>query len=123
MFGTKPLTPATARSAAIVNLVVTPGLGTLMAGQWISGLGQFALALGGFGLMMIWFVKVMFQYYGQITGNPDIKPVGWIGWIGLACFSVAWVWSLVTSISLFRQASRMVSKAAQPPMAIPPLQD
>ena len=44
----KLLSPATARNAALVNQLATPGLGTIMAGRIVTGAGQLLLALAGF---------------------------------------------------------------------------
>ena len=93
---------AAARNAFLVNQFATPGLGSLMAHRWIAGSGQLGLAVLGFVLVMVWFFKVMIEYYGQITGDVPIRPVAWIGELGAALFILAWIWSLFTSISLLR---------------------
>ena len=95
-----------ARNAALVNQLATPGLGSLMAGRWIAGSGQLALAVAGFVLVIVWFFKVMIQYYGQITGDVQPHPVGWIGATGGILFLASWFWALATSISLFFEARR-----------------
>lgn len=97
---------AGARNAALVNQCATPGLGSLMAGRWIAGSGQLALAVAGFVMVVVWFFKVMIQYYGQITGDVQPHPVGWIGGTGGILFVASWFWALVTSISLFFEAQR-----------------
>jgi len=102
----KLLTAATARNAALVNQLATPGLGSLMAGRYLTGAGQLLLALAGFFCFLYWFVAVMRQFYGQIEGNVEVQPVGWIGLLGLGLFGLAWLWALVTSISLLREARR-----------------
>lgn len=102
----KPLTSATARNAFLINQFATPGLGSLLAGRRLSGAGQLTLAIAGFIFFVLWFIAVMRQFYGQIQGDVEATPVGWVGWIGLAMFGGAWVWSLVTSLSLLREARR-----------------
>ncbi|HEX5221123.1 MAG TPA: hypothetical protein VFZ59_16285 [Verrucomicrobiae bacterium] len=102
----KPLTSATARNAVLINQLATPGLGSLMAGRYLSGTGQLLLAVTGFLFFVAWFVAVMRQFYGQIQGDVEVKPVGWIGWTGLAIFAAAWLWSWGTSISLLREVRR-----------------
>jgi hypothetical protein len=59
----------------------------------------------------------MAQYYGQVTGNVQVRSVGWIGEIGAILFVASWLWALITSINLVRQA-----KADGPvePKPIPP---
>ena len=94
-------------TCVLMNLLATPGLGSLMARRWVAGLGQVTLSVVGFGLMLIWFYQlVVVQFYGQITGNVQTHPVGKIGLAGGILFAIGWLWSLVTSLSLMREASR-----------------
>ncbi|MGA3283960.1 MAG: hypothetical protein ABSD57_05845 [Verrucomicrobiota bacterium] len=104
--GRKPVDTVTARNAALVNQLATPGLGSLMAGRWIAGSGQLALAVAGCAMVVVWFFKVMIQYYGEINGDVQPHPVGWIGGTGGILFVASWFWALVTSISLFFEARR-----------------
>ena len=46
-------------TCVLLNLVATPGLGSVMAQRWVAGIGQIILSLAGFVLMMIWFFQVM----------------------------------------------------------------
>jgi len=102
----KPVDSVTARNAALVNQLATPGLGSLMAGRWVAGSGQLALAVAGFVMVVVWFFKVMIQYYGQIVGDVPPHPVGWIGETGAILFIASWFCALVTSIGLFSEARR-----------------
>jgi len=123
----KPASQSAARNAALVNQLATPGLGSLMAGRWIAGIGQLVLAVAGFVMAVVWFFEIMIQYYGQVTGDVQVRPVGWIGEIGATLFVASWFWALVTSISLLRQAKtdgragpkpvppRMTDLPGQPP--------
>jgi 4a-hydroxytetrahydrobiopterin dehydratase len=101
----KPLSRATAKNATLLNLLATPGLGSLLGRRWMAGSGQLLLALAGFFLFVVWFVKEMIQYYGQITGNADVHPIGRILAAGFTLFAMAWLWSAITSFSLLREAS------------------
>lgn len=112
----KPLTPASARNAALVNQLATPGLGTLMLGKLALGFSQLALCCAGFGFVVFWFGSVLYQYYGQISGNVEVKSVGWIGITGAMLFVASWFWSLITSIGFIRAANR----AANPKPTVPP---
>jgi len=100
---------------ALVNLLVFPGLGSLRAGRWVAGLGQLVLVLSGTAMGLIWFFKELSQYYGLMFGDEKPKAVGWIGEIGAVLFVISWAWAGVTSISLFRDAS----KASTPPPVLP----
>ena len=120
--GQKPASRSAARNAVLVNLLATPGLGSLMAGRWIAGVGQLIVALAGFVLVLVWFFEVMIQYYGQVSGNVPVRPVGWIGETGAILFVASWFWALVTSISLLREANAAhpEESGAPPPPAQPP---
>jgi len=106
----KPRTSrAKARNAALLNQLATPGLGSLLARRWIEGVGQVLLSLAGFGLVTIWFVQMMLGYYGQMFGDGGAhqKPAFTNLILGAAMFALAWVWSLATSFSLLREASKV----------------
>ncbi len=116
----KPLSYATARNAALLNLLATPGLGSLIGRRWIAGVGQLLLSVVGFTLFMVWFVKEMTQFYGQISGDVEVRPVGKYLVAGLFLFALAWIWSGVTSISLMREVvssrDRALKNFAAPPV-------
>jgi len=116
----KPLTSAVARNAVLINQFATPGLGSVIAGRYASGTGQLLLALTGFSFFIVWFVAIMRQFYGQIQGNVEVKPVGWIGWTGLAIFAAAWFWALATSLSLMREVKRLNAAIFTQPQPQPP---
>lgn len=122
----KPVNHTAARNAAIINQLTTPGLGSLMAGRWVTGGGQLVLALAGAFMVTVWFVKILIQYYGQISGNVEVKPVGWIGATGGILFVVSWLWALVTSVSLYREAQKNAAakfEKAQSQLRVPPRLD
>ena len=107
----KKLSYTKARNAALLNQLATPGLGSLIAGRWIAGLGQLLLAVVGFALFLWWFIQVMHQLYGQISGDVPVYPVGKYLVMGLGIFALSWFWSLFTSISLMRDASSVSADA------------
>jgi 4a-hydroxytetrahydrobiopterin dehydratase len=118
----KPLSRATAKNAALLNLLAWPGLGTLLARRWIAGSAQTALSLAGFILVLVWFYKlVIVQFYGQMDGEVTPHPVGIIGLTGAMVFVIAWVWSAVTNFSLSREAAANISRSLQN-FAAPPVQ-
>jgi len=104
---TKKSSRIKARNAALLNQLGTPGLGSLLARRWVAGTGQLILSVGGFAFVAAWFVELMIQLYGQISGNVAVHPVGWMGLLGTVLFVVAWCWSLATSFSLMRAASKV----------------
>jgi len=115
-----PRSRTTARNAALVNLLATPGLGSLMARRWLAGTGQLILAVAGFGLMLGWFVKLMTDYYGlmfnqQSAPQLDFRLLKW----GAAIFAVAWLWSLVTSVQLLRAVKTLPPESKVEPPVLP----
>ena len=107
--GSKKISRAKARNAALLNQLATPGLGSLLARRWIAGTGQLLLAIGGFVLVVVWFVEMMAQFYGQMfSDRPSQRPAALSNLaLGAGLFALAWCWSLVTSFSLLREASRV----------------
>src|SRR5436190_7235362 len=102
----KPLSRTKARNAALVNQLATPGLGSLLARRWIAGIGQLILAVAGFALFVAWFVEMLIQFYGMINSDAPPRSVGWLGEAGALTFIAAWLWALITSLSLLREARR-----------------
>ncbi len=83
----------------------------------MAGIGQLALAVAGFVMVVVWFFEIMIQYYGQVTGDVQVRSVGWIGEAGAILFIASWFWALVTSLSLLRQAKADESAGQKP---VPP---
>ncbi|MGA2240808.1 MAG: hypothetical protein ABSH11_02065 [Verrucomicrobiota bacterium] len=124
----RPLSRARAASCALINLAATPGLGSLIARRVFAGTGQLLLALAGFVLIVGWIFELCYRVFLQQLGEtvpPDSS--GWMWKWGLLLFSAGWLWSLVTSLSLLRQAKadgqveskpippRMTDLPGQPP--------
>jgi hypothetical protein len=76
-----------------------------MARRIFAGIGQLLLALAGFFLIVGWMFELFRRVFLQQLGNP-VPPdsSGWMWKWGLLLFGAGWVWSLVTSLSLLRQA-------------------
>jgi 4a-hydroxytetrahydrobiopterin dehydratase len=127
--GRKPVSRAKAKNAALLNLLATPGLGSLLCGRWIAGLGQLVLCVIGFVVFMVWFVKEIIQYYGLISNDVPLQqpaqPILWIAVTGVSLVTLSWIWSAVTSLSLMREASseklQTLKNFGAPPM--PKLED
>jgi len=84
-----------------------------MAGRIMAGTGQLALALTGFVLLIGWWVMKMVEYYELMYDEPPPKNYAWLGEWGGMIFLAAWLWSLVTSISLLREAKQLKLAADQ----------
>jgi hypothetical protein len=100
----KALSRTAARNSFLINQLATPGLGSLMAGRYLVGAGQLLMAVIGFAFVVAWFVLLMVQTYQQIDSDIRPKSVAWVGEAGAVVFAVSWLWALVTSMSLLREA-------------------
>ena len=114
--GDQPLTPATARNCFIVNQFATPGLGSIMGGRWIAGIGQLLIAIAGFCMVIGWFALTMRESYRLMDFSVQPTSYAWLGKSGGIVFLASWLWSLVTSIQLIREA-----KSNPPSQPIPPV--
>ena len=94
-----------ALSCLAANLLVLPGLGTLVAGRR-SGLVQAALALVGFVLIMLWLTAFVLDWIERGGVPPGGGPhLSW-GILGIVVGGVAWVWSLVTGLAVIKETRR-----------------
>ena len=89
-----------------MNLLVLPGLGSLLVRRRIAGAAQAVLAGIGAGMSVWWLILLARQWaedgYFPIDGGDSFR----IGISGVLLFAVAWVWSLVTSLSVLRATKR-----------------
>ena len=103
----KPLSRAEARTSLIINQFATPGLGSLAARRWIAGLGQLALAIAGFVMIMGWLIQVAIKIYRLLNDLPErLDTYRGLGKIGGLVFLTSWLWAWVTSLSLLHEARR-----------------
>ncbi|MEW6303986.1 MAG: hypothetical protein AB1705_10975 [Verrucomicrobiota bacterium] len=99
----RPLTRERAQGCLLLNQLVTPGLGTLMAGRRVTGWLQVLLAGAGFVLVVGWFAQFYADLHRQFSELPPQPwPYPWMGKVGLLLFVAAWLWALVSSISILR---------------------
>jgi 4a-hydroxytetrahydrobiopterin dehydratase len=105
----KKTSRAIARNATLLNLLGTPGLGSLIAGRWLAGTGQLVVFLAGFVLFCLWAFQNIVGYYRMAFGGTPTAADQGAGrvWFGVALCIAAWVWSLVTSLSLMRAVSKV----------------
>jgi hypothetical protein len=107
----KALDRKAALALAGINLLATPGLGTIMAGRVISGVLELAAAGVGFLLLMKW-CYALFQTMVDGSGSAP----SWEWQAGLLLFLVGWLASLWSSINFVKAASAH-------PVATPPKLD
>ena len=120
----RTLSRARIASCVLLNLAATPGLGSLLARRVFAGTGQLLLALAGFGLLTGWMIRLFSRMIREELGETVSVPVpNWMWQWGLGLFIAGWLWTLVTSISLLRQAKADETAGPQPvppPLAGPP---
>jgi hypothetical protein len=96
---------AAARRCLLVNLLVLPGLGSLLAGRWV-GWVQALLALSGFALTAGWTAWFVADWIHRgafpETGGSHL----WLAYAGILLFLAGWCWALATGLRLLRQAPR-----------------
>lgn len=88
-------------AAFSVNLVVLPGLGSLLMGRR-SGWLQAPLALGGMALGLRWLVLVLLDWR-RAGALPETLPRAGLLLEGVALFALAWLWALATGLALLRR--------------------
>jgi hypothetical protein len=114
----KSLSRSRVLTGIFTNLCATPGLGSLMCRRVVAGTGQLLLALAGFCLISSWMAREFYTSIQQQMGNAvATTPFGWMWRWGAVCFGTAWLWSLVTSVSLWR---RVKDEAPADPDRVPP---
>ncbi len=96
----KPIDRATALALTGLNLLATPGLGTVLAGRWLAGAAQLALSVSGFVLVNLWF----FELFKSLIASAEPAPA-WHWQAGVALFGLAWIASAWTSLDLVKKAS------------------
>lgn len=105
----KKVSRSQARNAALLNQLGTPGLGSLLAGRYVEGALQLLIFLGGFVLFCLWAFHSLAQYYQMMFNDAPKTAPGNVSLAlaGVGICALAWVWSLMTSLSLLRAASKV----------------
>lgn len=98
--------PLRAWAALAANLLVLPGLGSLLTGGLVTGLVQCALALTGFAMTFVWLVRVVALMRAAGTPFLDPAPDVRLGLAGIALFGVAWLWAGASSWAQLRRVRR-----------------
>ena len=118
----KPISRATAKNAALLNLLAWPGLGSLVGRRWIAGGAQLLIFLAGFILFCGWAVSMIINYYSVGFGDtPPANAWGSRALMGVALCVATWCWSAVTSFGLLREASAGGQRSLENFAAPPPL--
>ena len=101
----KPPNKATAWACFVTNVLVTPGLGSIVAGSYLIGILILIPAVTGFLFILFWFLR-LFQTLFQ---DPEdvwtrMAPSAWIWKTGLSIFLFGWFLALLHSIYLLWHA-------------------
>ena len=95
-----------------MNQLAFPGLGTIMARRW-TGYIQATIMVLGFclfvGFMLVYFADVSRFALGELSDEQfraHYRSWLWTLWGGLGLTVLAWLWALVSSIFILREASR-----------------
>jgi hypothetical protein len=103
--------------AIVINQLATPGLGSWIAGHRLAGAGQLVLACAGFVMSMGFCGLLLVDAWRSAWDGRDPIPPGDFWWqAGLGLFGLAWVWSGVTSLQIWREL-RHRRRAGHPPRA------
>lgn len=107
--GFKKLDKSKVTALIFVNLLVTPGAGSLIAGRRV-GYPQLALATAGAIFICLFFFGFIADLWklGEIPAGGG--RYGTLGKVGAVTFAISWFWTLATSVSMFREAAK--NKAA-----------
>ncbi|MSR64444.1 MAG: hypothetical protein EXS18_01535 [Verrucomicrobiae bacterium] len=98
----KPLDEPAAWSCLVANLVVLPGLGTVIAGKRV-GYIQATLAVIGMALTLSWSVWFFVTWSRTKTAPMNLEWHLIVGAIGAVIFLVAWLWAFVGGWNALRQ--------------------
>lgn len=112
--GFRKLDKSKVTALILVNQLVTPGAGSLIAGRWV-GYPQLALATAGTIFICLFFFGFMADLW-KLGDIPDGGGrYGTLGKVGAVTFAISWFWTLATSVSMFREAARKKAAEASAP--------
>lgn len=105
------ITRQKARTCLVVNQLVCPGIGTIMAGRRVIGSAQTALMLAGtcmvlaYGAMCLSAIyKFALDGYATEAKFRSMLPSRWIGIVGFALCGIAWFWALYLSLRILHES-------------------
>ena len=76
----------------ILNIIILPGLGTLIAGKTKEGIWQIVLVFGGFILGLLFTITII----GAIIGIPLMFGAPLAGWI----------WGIVSGVDIIKNSEK-----------------
>jgi 4a-hydroxytetrahydrobiopterin dehydratase len=98
-----------------INLLATPGLGTLWAGRKAAGRGQLFFSIAGFCLIVYYIFAMCFgSVDAAVSETPFVPPSAWVWQAGVGFFGIGWLWSFVSSVSIVMEARRGAGQVSRP---------
>src|SRR5687768_5904547 len=91
-WGRRQVDEAMAWSALATNLLVLPGLGSILCRRVVAGALQTVLSLVGAGLTVYWLVAFV-ALWMRAGEFPERAPALTLGVGGVGLFVLAWLWS------------------------------
>lgn len=98
---TNALDRPTAWACFVANMIVLPGLGSIIARKR-SGYIQAALALIGFGLTIFWGAWFLSEWFRTKKLPIELEWHLLVGAIGAVIFLIGWVWAFVSGVRIVR---------------------
>jgi hypothetical protein len=111
-----PLNRDRAWACVLLNLAV-PGWGSLKAGKVFAGVGEMIIVFAGLFLLGKWMFGWLSGIYDSELGDPlPPPPAAWLWRWGVGLVAASCVWTIVTCISLMREA-KAYEKDLPPPLS------
>ncbi|HEX3625410.1 MAG TPA: hypothetical protein VH280_08295 [Verrucomicrobiae bacterium] len=99
-----PLNRDRAWAYVLLNLSV-PGWGSLKAGKIFAGVGEIIILFAGLSLLGAWMFQWMNRVFQSELENPlPPVPAAWLWKWGVGLVGVSCIWTIVSCISLMREA-------------------
>ena len=95
----KPLSQTRVWTCALTNVLLCPGLGTIMGRRRV-GYFQLGLAIGGFLMTLAGLGGYIMEFLRTLEPPPLSGRPFWLGVGGMGIFVLAWLWSAISSVQL-----------------------
>ena len=90
----------------LTNLLVLPGLGSILLKRRTSGLLQVALSFLGLALMLVWLADFIRLWTEEGAFPTDAGPQLPAGLFGVLLAVLAWLWAAGSGLAAVREAER-----------------
>ena len=108
-----PLNHDRAWACVTLNLSV-PGWGSWKAGRKIAGAAEMIIVFAGLALLGVWFLQWMNRVIqSELDESLPPVPAAWLWRWGIGLIGVSCVWTVVTCVSIMRQARAYENELSQ----------